>query len=660
MVFRKHFLKILTGGCVAFLFLGLYPRTVETVEATETDVLEIPAITQNTLEVPSIQEKSLTVSKAEILKFSGNIKYKNQKDTYSYTAPRDGNYRFELADINTTSKTIEMTIDVCNPDGDTIVYSFCKNGEGVTCELEKDVTYTVYVQQSTNLGTYTLLVGQQKKTEDVTKYTKVKDSIEFTDQKNEYKLTASRDGNYRFELADINTTSKTIEMTIDVCDPDGDSVAYSFCKNGEGVTCKLEKDVTYTVYVQQSANFGAYTLLVGQQKKAEDVTKYTKVKDSIEFTDQKNEYKLTASRDGNYRFELADINTTSKTIEMTIDVCDPDGDSVAYSFCKNGEGVTCKLEKDVTYTVYVQQSANFGTYTLLAGQQKKAEDVTKYTKVKDSIEFTDQKNEYKITAPRDGKYRFELAEIKTTSKTIEMIIDVCDPDGGSISYSYCKNGEGVTCELTKSITYTVYIQQSSELSTYTLLIGKPGSPIVTPTPTKKPTATPTPASKPKSKWVQQNSNWYYYDKNGNKVTGWYKVGSWYLFNKQGVMLTGWQQVGGTWYYLGGDGAMRTGWLQLHGTWYYLDSSGAMKSGWQQIGGVWYYFKKDGSMAANEYCGGYWLSSNGAWTYHAKASWYRNSKGWYYQDSTGWYAKNCTIKIDGKDYKFNSAGYCTNP
>ena len=67
-------------------------------------------------------------------------------------------------------------------------------------------------------------------------------------------------------------------------------------------------------------------------------------------------------------------------------------------------------------------------------------------------------------------------------------------------------------------------------------------------------------------------------------------------------------------------------------------------------------KPNGAMAANEYYGGYWLNSNGTWSYKHQAKWLRNSKGWYYTDDTGWYAKSGTYKIDGKDYAFNDSGY----
>ena len=199
--------------------------------------------------------------------------------------------------------------------------------------------------------------------------------------------------------------------------------------------------------------------------------------------------------------------------------------------------------------------------------------------------------------------------------------------------------------------------------------------------TAKPTVTPTSAVKPKSVWVRSGNNWSYYDKNGNKVTGWYKVDStWYYFDSKGVMQTGWLKSGTAWYYLGSNGSMCTGWQKISNIWYYFNSSGVMVTGWQKIGnawyffdgggamktgwlkngGVWYYLKADGAMAASEYCEGYWLNADGSWKYPYKAEWKTDSKGKYFMDSSGWYAKNCSLKIDGKVYKFNAAGYCTNP
>ncbi len=162
-------------------------------------------------------------------------------------------------------------------------------------------------------------------------------------------------------------------------------------------------------------------------------------------------------------------------------------------------------------------------------------------------------------------------------------------------------------------------------------------------------------------WQEIDGVNYYFKDSGAMVTGWQQIDDiWYYFANSGVKLTGWQEINGKWYYLDATGAMMTGWLNRGGVWYYFESSGSMTTGWKEIDGVYYYFKSSGAMAANEYCVGYWLSSNGAWTYKAMAAWYKDSKGWYYQDSNGWYAKNGTWTIDGVDYDFDSRGYCTNP
>lgn len=186
-------------------------------------------------------------------------------------------------------------------------------------------------------------------------------------------------------------------------------------------------------------------------------------------------------------------------------------------------------------------------------------------------------------------------------------------------------------------------------------------------------------------WCKDDGYWHYYYENGaspynhiveidgkkygfdadtRMITGWGKFnGEWYFFDRSsGEMRTGWVNDSGKWFYLASDGVMATGWQKDGGKWYYLDPvSGAMVKGWLKDGGKWYFLKNNGSMAANEYCDGYWLNSDGTWTYQYRASWRGNySDGWWYGDSSGWYANNQSLKIDGKIYNFNAGGYCTNP
>jgi len=99
---------------------------------------------------------------------------------------------------------------------------------------------------------------------------------------------------------------------------------------------------------------------------------------------------------------------------------------------------------------------------------------------------------------------------------------------------------------------------------------------------------------PTNSWKQILNDWYYFDGNGIRQTGWIQSGQrWYYLNPQdGKLLTGWQSVDNKWYYLNpGGGEMLTGWIE-------------------PSPGIWYYMNSDGSMASGTYVDGYWLDFTG--------------------------------------------------
>ena len=142
-----------------------------------------------------------------------------------------------------------------------------------------------------------------------------------------------------------------------------------------------------------------------------------------------------------------------------------------------------------------------------------------------------------------------------------------------------------------------------------------------------------------SEW--HNGRWY---GAGGSCTYEY-VGSW-KSNSRGY----WFEDTSGWY-------PKNEWAKIEGDWYYFNSSGYnCRKGWTQVNGTWYYFKKDGKMASSEWIGGYWLSADGGWNYTGTAKWKQDNTGWWYEDSLGWYPKDETVKIDDKEYTFNSVGY----
>lgn len=104
---------------------------------------------------------------------------------------------------------------------------------------------------------------------------------------------------------------------------------------------------------------------------------------------------------------------------------------------------------------------------------------------------------------------------------------------------------------------------------------------------------------------------YYFDENGNKVTGFKTIGAdSYYFNESGIMQTGLQVLhdqetgiavyslrkedGKLHYYLE-NGAAYSGMINLEGKVYYFDK-GLQSVGEKQAYGYWYNFKEDGSLS----------------------------------------------------------------
>ena len=99
-----------------------------------------------------------------------------------------------------------------------------------------------------------------------------------------------------------------------------------------------------------------------------------------------------------------------------------------------------------------------------------------------------------------------------------------------------------------------------------------------------------------NQWINVNGKWQYKDSTGNALKN-----TWYSDKNYGKT-----------YYFDQDGNMVTGWKQFGANWYLLDESGAMVTSWKQLGSNWYYLYSSGTMAANTTIDGYKIGTDGAW------------------------------------------------
>lgn len=144
---------------------------------------------------------------------------------------------------------------------------------------------------------------------------------------------------------------------------------------------------------------------------------------------------------------------------------------------------------------------------------------------------------------------------------------------------------------------------------------------------------------------------YYFDENGNKVTGFKTIGTdSYYFNESGMMQTGLQvlhdqetgiavyslrQEDGKLHYYLENGAAYNGMINLDGKIYYFDK-GLQSVGEKQANGYWYNFKEDGSLSV-----GFVNMGNSA----------------KYYDNLG-RRQTGTFKIDKVTYNTDSNGFIT--
>lgn len=294
-------------------------------------------------------------------------------------------------------------------------------------------------------------------------------NIEREDQEDWYYFQATNEGYYRLDISGIQNGTY---VTLYLYDELGNILTYdSYCNSGDGLTGKaLEAGKNYSVRVKQEEGYSAYNLSIGMQKASIDLTGYTELCDSVEYTDQRNIYYFTVPVTGRYRFDLSEVYSDT---DVELLVFDSLGDTVTYdSYCTNGGGVTCKsLQAGATYEIQIRQDNGFSGYRLNIGYQKNTTDITNYSIVKDSVEYTDQCNIYTFTVPVDGRYRFELSEM-SGGADVELYL-YNHLEELVASDNYCMNGAGITVkDLKAGETYHVQIRQDNGFSSYTLSIGK--------------------------------------------------------------------------------------------------------------------------------------------------------------------------------------------
>jgi predicted outer membrane repeat protein len=319
---------------------------------------------------------------------------------------------------------------VAHPGGTFSAMSLANN-QGITVrhKLKGGQRYTLRVEHRAQFTPYTLTVGQQKPTVDITENSAVSDSIEFTGQQNNYTFTPAMEGAYRFEFSDVYAQ---VKLNLYIRDA-GDGVVaskYNVVDGGGLTTSKLIAGQKYTVQVEQLAGETPYTLHIGHQKTTVEVGDHTVITDTITFTGQQNNYTFVPAMDGIHRFEVDELQA-QKAVSMYI--LDEGGGTVTYNTAvSNGGGIsTDKLEAGRSYTLQVRHNMGDSPYTLHIGRPKPPIPIAPGESLRDSMQYKDQVNRYTFTAG-------EATPVFITENApgdAEVALNIRDAGGGSIAAS---------------------------------------------------------------------------------------------------------------------------------------------------------------------------------------------------------------------------------
>jgi len=216
----------------------------------------------NLLTIPPIPERRGLIDNAKIEEYQRNIWEAGQRDTFRFMAPLNGTYRAEVTELGDGAYVWMGAWNVDRLDVCLGSASYFSNGGGITLDkLVGGQTYRIDVVQSNKLSPYNLVIGYQKETHDISGFTRISDSIQYTAQRNIYTFTAPDNGIYRFGITGLagNARVGLGAWSVDRLDVRlGDA---SYISNGGGITLdKLVGGQTYQIVVVQNEGFSPYTL----------------------------------------------------------------------------------------------------------------------------------------------------------------------------------------------------------------------------------------------------------------------------------------------------------------------------------------------------------------------------------------------------------------
>ena len=188
-----------------------------------------------------------------------SIQYTEQYNYYTFTPSVDGLYRF---DLNNMQSDFYVRLYLYDRLGyEVSAHEYCANNGITGTNLKAGEEYKIAVEYLRGFGDYSLVIGRQNPTVDISGLTEISDRITFKEQKNVYSFTAPSDGDCRFDITEMKSD---VHVGLYVYDRLGyEVVSHGYCSNNSGITLNgMKSGETYKIVVVYITGFGDYTLTI--------------------------------------------------------------------------------------------------------------------------------------------------------------------------------------------------------------------------------------------------------------------------------------------------------------------------------------------------------------------------------------------------------------
>ena len=226
-----------------------------------TSILKIDSIVNNEHAISTIKSVPFEIQSVNLINYSDEIYNDGQYKDYEYVPLISGTHRFEFSNVPNGT---DFRLRLFNSGWESIASNTdLDNGDGLTEYLTAGETYYIRVEQYREFGPYTLNVGPKKEIVDITDYTAISDSIQYTNQENDYLFVAERDGTYRFEFSHIlEGDSLRLEIFNSGWERE---TSKSYLDNGASLDGQLLRGETYYIRVIQQNGVSDYILSIKYQ-----------------------------------------------------------------------------------------------------------------------------------------------------------------------------------------------------------------------------------------------------------------------------------------------------------------------------------------------------------------------------------------------------------